>query len=374
VDLSDATWNFPFSLQAQVLRAIGGGRLLEFFELPISDDGLFIEVKKGQAMGLNPSFPLFGLTHNLLLVGLCRYIGCNPVDTFRVLGDDVVIADRRVRDLYLEFARDYNVPISDHKCLNGDAAEFAGKIILKGVDITPIRWTMLGGTQLPALFHSYRSIIGDSVYRLISDREAFYVLGALPKVVGGLGIQGFDLVHPVTARHLKQRIGLVKTRTENLGLPPMKGEVIKLPQGDLSPQPEQGIWKFMPDYLRMMGGLLDVGKEPNPWGELPYLGKPGRVSRQLGVDIPLMPSLRRSNKPTDLAQTYVRRYSNEYRDKRHRRRSELREILRLCYEEYLSKRESVFLTEEAKTPKKSQGAPEVEEFLDCYVPTLFYDK
>jgi hypothetical protein len=371
VDLSDATWNFPFSLQAQVLRALGGSSLLEYFELPVSDDGRLVSVEKGQAMGLNPSFPLFGLTHNLILIAICKNVGRIPVDTFRVLGDDVVIADDEVLKEYKNFLRDYEVPISESKSVSSRiVGEFAGRIIWKCQDITPIKWRKLGGSQLPALFHEYRSILGDAVYRLITDFEAYRVLGSLPKCVGGLNISGFDDHEIISARILKLRSGLVLSRRENLGLPPLKGDSISLPQGNLSPQSEAMIVRFNPAYLREMSALLNKPRVQTAYGLLPYLGHPGKVARQLGVDIPLLPSLRRGfQAPHKLYLTYVRRF---FHHKRRTSRKELQDVLRESIYDFKNEKEQ--LSFEKRETKETKERLKFEKFCEHFIGSLLYGR
>jgi hypothetical protein len=373
VDLKDATWHFPFSLQQKVLETLGGKRFLPYFYLPVSDDGRMVYVRKGQAMGLGPSFPLFGLTHNLVLVAICKAIGKVPVDTFRVLGDDVIIADRHVRDLYLEFARDYSIPISWHKCLEGKAAEFAGKVIYKGHDITPIRWTELGGEQLPPLFHPYKKVLRDNVYKLITDQTAFLTLGGLPKMVGGLGLSRFDEHQPVTSRHLRLRLGQIRSRIDNLLGPPIRGESLSLKQEPITKTPIYAV-SFPDEYLRDLAGLLEVPKVKTEWGDLPYLGHPGRTSAQLGVDIPLMPSMsRKKKKPHEILSIFYRRYYG--RRTADNRRSELREAISGFCNEYFDKW-STKQFEDQKEKTTSQESPrsqEVEDYLAAFVPTLFYE-
>jgi hypothetical protein len=285
VDLKDATWNFPMTLQMRLLKAIGAGQLEKYFRLPVSDNGRLVEVRKGQAMGLNPSFPLFSLTHNLVTYGLSRYLGLDQ-NSFRILGDDVIFSDIRLRDLYLDFCRNFEIPISHHKCLNGTAAEFAGKIFLDGKDVTPIKWRSLGREQLPALYSEYRKVLGrKDVKQLISDKFAYLVLGGLSHHAHGLGISGFDRNNPVTNRHLRIRSGLVDSLYENLQRPTLIGGQLKLKQEELEFEPVDGS-----DFLRELGDRLDAGIHPHPeYGLLPYLGNPVSIARQLGISVPLLP-------------------------------------------------------------------------------------
>jgi hypothetical protein len=368
VDLKDATWHFPMSLQAQVLEALGGSQFLPFFRLPVSDSGRLIEVKKGQAMGLMPSFPLFGLTHNLVLIAICKWLGLIPTQTFRVLGDDVIINSEVVKNKYLEFCKDYDLPISTHKCLDSySTAEFAGKVIHKGYDVTPIRWRNLGSEQLSSLFYPYRTVLKNAVYSLI-DKEAFLVLGGLPRRLGGLGITGFDQAQPVTTRHLRLRLGQVRSRLDNLGLPPMRGykPYVDCVLGDNPPT----ILTLLDTYLRALSSYASRPLVRTKYGFLPYLGNPGRVARQLSVDIPLMPSYRKSSvKWYERMEIYYGRY---YHNKSDRSRKDHRQHLRELYSEYVEQ-EAKLLAEKTKTPIEIARDEEIKVLIRNFVPTLFYE-
>jgi hypothetical protein len=330
-----------------------------------------VEVKKGQSMGLMPSFPLFALSHNFILTAICKWHGKVPVETFRVLGDDLVIADDMVHSTYVEFCRDYELPLSVHKCLESThTGEFAGRVIHKGQDVTPIRWKMLGGEQLPALFYDYRAVLGDSVYRLISDKNAFLTLGSLPKSVGGLGICGFDTNH-VPISILKARVGLAMTRLENLGLPALKGETLYLSQEPLGDLPE-----YLPgvnmSYLRGLSKLLEKDKVWTEWGQLPYLGPPGQVSRQLGVEIPLLPKIRPAD-PWNLVQRYIRRYYHASGADSRRREKLLERLTSVLYEYSERLQELKLKQSEESTSKESPRAQEVRRTFEEFVPGLFYE-
>jgi hypothetical protein len=115
-DLSDATNYFPLELQEYVVSFCGhpdidtSMRLFRHlararWSTPNSYDIMdfeaeFLQCSKGQPLGLYPSFPLFALTHGLLLRALEYEFGLK--DTFRVLGDDVVITSGSVASRYTE--------------------------------------------------------------------------------------------------------------------------------------------------------------------------------------------------------------------------------------------------------------------------------
>ena len=117
VDLSSATDYFPLDIQMDVLRAIFGSQeLIDLFSdlsravwrtnKPYQPT---VGWKRGQPMGLYPSFASFGLTHGLLLLTLSKgyYHG-----QFFVVGDDVVILDDKLAKAYQEVLKLLECPFS----------------------------------------------------------------------------------------------------------------------------------------------------------------------------------------------------------------------------------------------------------------------
>jgi hypothetical protein len=143
-DLSDATNIFPWGLQHLVLEKLYGlspiVRLLASLVDSGSWDGpggpwRFI---RGQAMGLEPSFALFGLTHGLMVEGLLT----QPWDEqFFVLGDDLVILDDEVALKYSALLENLDVPISKGKTfVSNNIAEFAGYLVTRDKSFIPPKY------------------------------------------------------------------------------------------------------------------------------------------------------------------------------------------------------------------------------------------
>jgi len=147
IDLSDATNNFPLEVQLHVLQNIGC--LAEDVELfhrlsrapwKSSIHGSFVgRWSVGQPLGLGPSFAAFALTHGVLVHSIARRLRVN--DSFRVLGDDIVISDRQVATSYLEAMQKLGVPISQDKTIrSAHFAEFAGKVISRDGILNVLKW------------------------------------------------------------------------------------------------------------------------------------------------------------------------------------------------------------------------------------------
>lgn len=151
VDLSTATCRFPVSVQYYVLTALGlHGEFLDALswacEGPWQVSEELVEFgfpstlswAVGQPLGIKPSMSMFSLTHNLLLTGICNRLGVNPSDTFRILGDDVVIVGDDVHSMYRSFMKVMGVPISEHKSHSSSKfAEFAGYSITRDFMVRP---------------------------------------------------------------------------------------------------------------------------------------------------------------------------------------------------------------------------------------------
>lgn len=144
VDLSDATNNFPLSLQLAVLRWLGvpeeSRRLLELvsrspYKVTWDDQGRSVTWSIGQPLGAGPSFMSFALAHSAVALDAEIAAGVAPQDlgtTFRLLGDDFVTCDPKVHEEYRKRISALSIPISEPKCLTSElAGEFAGKLITK---------------------------------------------------------------------------------------------------------------------------------------------------------------------------------------------------------------------------------------------------
>jgi len=146
VDLTCATDYFPLDVQITCLRAIFGNVPdIELFETISrsywnSELGV-VSWKKGQPLGLYPSFGSFTLTHGSLLWWLN---GCTHQDKFFVLGDDVVILDDSLFEKYTALLSQMSCPYSEQKSVSSaKLAEFAGKIITPRGHFDVMKWRKL---------------------------------------------------------------------------------------------------------------------------------------------------------------------------------------------------------------------------------------
>lgn len=89
-----------------------------------------LQWKQGQPLGLYPSFRLLAITNNSLGTLASLRAGLDPSDSFRVIGDDIIM-DSRMADAYSELVARLGGEINHSKTLVSDqCAEFAGRVIL----------------------------------------------------------------------------------------------------------------------------------------------------------------------------------------------------------------------------------------------------
>lgn len=195
IDLSDATNNFPFSLQLLLLRKLlpsSWDQYINLFEgasrapwrYRYSDDQQIIWTK-GQPLGLAPSFGSFALTHHMVVQEIISDLGASP-DCYVILGDDIVISDNDVASLYLQRLKELDCPISTQKSITSDrVAEFAGKVITREGVITTGKWRNLSDHN----FLDVMRAIGPQAMGLLQPRQRKIakLLLEVPDFHGGLG-------------------------------------------------------------------------------------------------------------------------------------------------------------------------------------------
>jgi len=143
VDLTGATDYFPLGIQLETLRSIFGDLLdikliEEIARLRFKSEKGDIQWKRGQPLGLYPSFGMFTLTHGLLLSFL---LGKDWEHEFFVVGDDVVILDDELYGKYMALLKAMSCPYSIPKSLSSPLlAEFAGKVILRDSVMPSYKW------------------------------------------------------------------------------------------------------------------------------------------------------------------------------------------------------------------------------------------
>lgn len=220
VDLSNATDRFPLSLQEKCLRKIRNVNpedIALLGELSRADwlsptHGL-VAWNKGQPLGLYPSFALFTLTHGILLRGLEQSLGIS--DSFRVLGDDVVISDPKLHQQYRDILEKLEVPVSMDKTLVSDRiTEFAGHIVTMDSIIVIGKWRSVSDRNFMTLLRN----IGPRFLGTLQPRQrrVAEMLITLPPPVGlganprGLSAERRWLIEAAVQPYIEPRYELPK--------------------------------------------------------------------------------------------------------------------------------------------------------------------
>jgi len=190
VDLSSATDYFPFELQQVVLETIYGkdSPYVQLFR-DVSRATWHSELgeivwKRGQPLGFNPSFFTFTLTHGLVLLTL---LGHKYNREFFVLGDDVVILDKKLFESYISLLNAMACPYAADKTLvSSELAEFAGKVITPDAIYPQLKWRQVSDDN----FLDLARLIGPRIRLLLSkkQREVLDVFSHIPNFIHPYGL------------------------------------------------------------------------------------------------------------------------------------------------------------------------------------------
>jgi hypothetical protein len=140
VDLHQATDFLPFNWMKTIWSEVFEGRVEAMVD---SSWQLFVHASAGawlnegyrdrwttgQPLGALPSFKCLGITHNLLVEALCFCLGLGH-SPYAILGDDLVITNRKVRRAYIRLMTNAGVPLSLNKSYEGRLVEFAGQLFI----------------------------------------------------------------------------------------------------------------------------------------------------------------------------------------------------------------------------------------------------
>lgn len=191
VDLSTATCRFPLEPQIKLLELLGIPeaeiRLLNYvcrgtWKCGIDVGTAFampsLKWEVGQPLGIAPSMSMFSLVHNLLLTGLCVGLRIDPVDSFRVLGDDVVISHDELAREYQAVLAAADIPISTSKShVSKTYAEFAGYSITRDLMVRPGQWRPATPTNMLSLAEELKTPLYGEVHRLGELIQKTYLFG-----------------------------------------------------------------------------------------------------------------------------------------------------------------------------------------------------
>lgn len=194
-DCSSFTDRFPLKLQMAVLHqlqdmGIASEADIESFKLVVQKPwrcnaiGQDVTWSVGQPLGYGPSFHLATLTH-AALVDSFHGRKFNGEKMFRIVGDDIVIADERLARIYEQTMSGLGVDINRQKSLiSNEYAEFLGKIITKeGVNPSIKVKLLLSSDQIVDTLRFYGPV--GLKWLTPSEKEKAY-RAYLPSDLGGL--------------------------------------------------------------------------------------------------------------------------------------------------------------------------------------------
>jgi len=158
LDLTEATDRMPWSVQLLVLQTLLGlpqdylDTVTGIFKSPFlfkdkgNTDGVYLNYNMGTPMGLYGSWTTYSLTHHLLLSYCYTSVHsslCSPFffrsAPWMILGDDLVIFDRKIHDHYLLVCKHLGVKCSLPKTfLSSIGYEFAKLIYIRGINCSPL--------------------------------------------------------------------------------------------------------------------------------------------------------------------------------------------------------------------------------------------
>lgn len=145
VDLSSATDRFPIDLIADVLRGHFPQKYVAaWVDVMVgypfrSPDGSDVTYSVGNPMGAYSSWSSFALAHHFVMFWCCEELG-QPWrrSKYVILGDDVLIGDVLLGDLYRSKILSLGIGISEHKSYTTPhLCEFAKRYLYRGEEVSP---------------------------------------------------------------------------------------------------------------------------------------------------------------------------------------------------------------------------------------------
>jgi len=141
IDLKDATDRFPISLQKRILSIATSKDYAETWSSIMVNEEFDFQGKKlsygqGQPMGAFSSFPMFALSHHVVLRIAGKRAGKPNYKNYSLLGDDVVLTNHDVVKQYKQILSNLKVSISIHKSYEGNLIEFAKRYIYNGNEVS----------------------------------------------------------------------------------------------------------------------------------------------------------------------------------------------------------------------------------------------
>jgi hypothetical protein len=144
LDLTSATDRFPLIVLSTMIGVLtDDDEFGESWSNLIADRSFTFQKCKvkwavGQPLGAYSSWPSFALAHHLVVMLSAKRAGIVK-PKYRILGDDIVIAEKPLATHYMSIMKELGVKFSLIKSISGKSrAEFAKRLFLKGNEVTPL--------------------------------------------------------------------------------------------------------------------------------------------------------------------------------------------------------------------------------------------
>jgi hypothetical protein len=169
-DMTAATDRFPSIIQKNLLLELVKDpdlsaaiwTLLAERTFTVAWSGEEITYNVGQPMGAYASWPLFALSHHLLVEYCAFKHNIRKCYTkYRIIGDDVVISDQRIAQEYKVSLKALGLkvkPTSTFECPSKSeksGGEVAKQLFLNGVNVTPLTPGFIDELKLPYMLNAY---------------------------------------------------------------------------------------------------------------------------------------------------------------------------------------------------------------------------
>jgi hypothetical protein len=179
------SWYIPDSISSSIMRDYKRRKVYNPV-LTVNDRIDAIAWTKGQPLGLFPSFPACFLAHGIML--RCIEIELNKVDSFRIIGDDVVISDTSVLDSYRRLLQRFSMPVSEGKCITSAyVAEFGGHVITEDRIYSPVKWRKVDVANNPNVIQSIVTSPLSADTLLNSSKLDHYLAGVMKIAMRPIG-------------------------------------------------------------------------------------------------------------------------------------------------------------------------------------------
>lgn len=154
-DLSNATDRMPIIFQERVLEAIwlpqlssAWRKLLSSIHFKVPGGSKTVTYGCGQPMGVRSSFPVFALSHHVIIQIAAARAGFTSYFDYMIVGDDLTLCDNRVAEQYIIICKSLGIPINLGKSIvhvDGalPAAELCKRTYINGWELTALNPKLL---------------------------------------------------------------------------------------------------------------------------------------------------------------------------------------------------------------------------------------